>query len=182
MARGLWLSYALCLGACASTPPPAEVDRALPSPIDRSAAVECAPFARALSGVQLTGAAADWWSQSRDRYTRSDRPAVGGVLVFRRSARLADGHVAVVSRLLSERQILVTQANWVRGRVIADMPVIDVSPANDWTLVRVWWPPAGQMGATAYPTHGFILPDRPLSRDELAANTPTAIEVAMGPP
>ena len=38
-------------------------------------AVECAPFARALSGIHLSGAAADWWSQADGRYARGATPA-----------------------------------------------------------------------------------------------------------
>jgi hypothetical protein len=36
--------------------------------------------------------------------------------------------------------------------------VLDVSPGNDWSAVRVWWPPSGGWGMTVYPTYGFILP------------------------
>lgn len=144
--------------------------------------LECVPFARALSGVQLRGAAADWWRQAEGRYTRTNTPAVGSVLVFRRSARLAHGHVGVVSHVVSDREILVTQANWVRHRVISDMPVIDVSPDNDWRLVRVWWPPSRQMGITKYPTYGFILPDDAASRDQLVADMPGAIQRATDTP
>jgi surface antigen len=79
--------------------------------------LECAPFARALSGVDLRGPAADWWQNAAGRYARSSRPAVGAVLAFRRTSRLRDGHAAVVSRVMSERTILVTQANWVPHRV-----------------------------------------------------------------
>ena len=68
----------------------------------------------------------------------------------------------------AHREILVTQANWVRNRVTEDQPVVDVSPRNDWSMVRVWWPPSGQMGVADYPAHGFLLATRPKSRDELA--------------
>src|ERR1700712_2091877 len=74
-----------------------------------TAAVECAPFARALTGVSLSGAAADWWRQAEGRYPRTQQPEIGSVLVFQRSGRLPSGHVAVVSRVLSRRQIMVTQ-------------------------------------------------------------------------
>jgi surface antigen len=142
--------------------------------------VECAPFARALTGIALSGDAADWWPQAAGRYERSRQPEVGSVLVFRRSARLPSGHVSVVSRVLSPRQVLVTQANWVHHRVTEDQPVVDVSPVGDWTLVRVWWPPAGQMGTGEYPAFGFIRPKRPISRERLVAGTPAAVRVAEG--
>ena len=57
---------------------------------------ECAPFARALSGVRLTGEAADWWWEADGRYARQHRPEEGSIFVLRRSDRLPDGHVAVV--------------------------------------------------------------------------------------
>src|SRR5512132_107018 len=94
--------------------------------------LKCAPFARERSGVQLYGAAADWWQKADGRYIRTRAPVAGSVLVFRRSSRLSNGHVAVVTRVLSERQILVTHANWVHHRVSKDMPVTDVSPNNNW--------------------------------------------------
>ncbi len=143
-----------------------------------SVSVECAPFARALSGVRLWGEAADWWWQADGRYARDDVPSVGSVLVFRRSGRLPSGHVAVVSRILGRRQILVTQANWVHHRVSEDQPVIDISSANDWSQVRVWWPPSGQMGVSDYPVYGFIRSDRPTTHDQLIAATPRAIRLA----
>jgi len=149
--------------------PPAEPGAAPGRYVGGPVALECAPFARALTGIELRGAAADWWQQAAGRYDRSSRPAVGAVLAFRRTSRLADGHAAVVTHVIDARTILVSQANWVANRVTEDMPVMDVSAANDWSAVRVWWPPAGQMGTRPYPTWGFILPDRPLTREALAA-------------
>jgi CHAP domain len=143
-----------------------------------SASVECAPFARALTGLSLSGAAADWWRQADGRYLRSQTPAVGSVLVLRRSGRLPSGHVAVVSQVVSRGRIMVTQANWVHHRVTEDQPVIDVSERGDWTAVRVWWPPTGQMGTSDYPAFGFIRPDHPMGHDRLIAGTPAAIRVA----
>ena len=100
------------------------------------------------------------------------------MLVLRRSGRLPSGHVAVVSQVMGRRQILVTQANWVHHRVSEDQPVIDVSAANDWSMVRVWWPPTGEMGVTDYPAYGFIRADRPATHDQLIAATPRAIRLA----
>jgi hypothetical protein len=144
----------------------------------RPASVECAPFARALTGVVLSGAAADWWQQAAGRLTRTLQPEVGSILVFRRSRRLPDGHVAVVSQVLSRRQIKVTQANWVHHRVTEDQPIVDVSGRGDWSEVRVWWPAAGELGVTDYATFGFVRPDHPIGRDRLVAATPGAIRTA----
>ena len=146
----------------------------------RAASVECAPFARALTGISLSGEAADWWRQADGRYARSQQPDIGGVLIFRRSARLPSGHVAVVSQVLSRRQIMLTQANWVHHRITQDQPAIDVSEAGDWSSVRVWWPPAGQMGLGDYPAFGFIRPDRPAGHDRLIAAISSAVRIAEG--
>ncbi|HEY3846159.1 MAG TPA: CHAP domain-containing protein, partial [Acetobacteraceae bacterium] len=140
--------------------------------VGASASVECAPFARALTGVSLSGDAADWWRQAAGRYVRSRRPDVGSVLVLRRSGRLPSGHVAVVSGVVSRREIVVTQANWVHHRITEDQPVLDVSANGDWSLVRVWWPPSEQMGSGVYPAFGFIRPDHPEGHDRLIAGTP----------
>ena len=145
-----------------------------------SVALECAPFARALSGVALTGPADGWWDVASGRFRRSSRPEPGSVLVFRRSGRLASGHVAVVSEVLARREILVIQANWVHHRVTLDQAVIDVSPGNDWSVVRVFWPPSNAMGTGEYPAYGFIHASRPASHDQLAAATPRAVSVALG--
>ncbi|HVZ07240.1 CHAP domain-containing protein [Rhodopila sp.] len=165
----------LVLAACGSTRPSPESG----SYVGGSVAIECAPFARALTGVNLTGDAADWWPQAAGRYQRSANPDVGSLLVFRRSSRLPSGHVAVVSQVLSARQIRVSQANWVHHRVTRDQSIVDVSPAGDWTQVRVFWPPTGQLGTTVYPTFGFIHPDRPPSSGAIAQRTPEAIRTAQ---
>lgn len=173
MRRFLPLLPLLLLAACGSAGGSARLGGGISAPI------ECAPFARALSGVQLRGAAADWWWQADGRYRRSYTPEVGSVLVLQRTGRLPSGHVAVVTQVVSSRQILVTQANWVHHRVTEDQPVIDVSPDNDWRTVRVWWPPSGQMGVTDYPAHGFIRAARPASHEGIAQATPGAIRAAM---
>lgn len=134
-----------------------------------SSSLECAPFARQVSGIQLYGDAASWWDQADGRYERGSDPVEGGVLVFRRSGRLPFGHVSVVARRVSDREIRVTQANWVHRRVTRDEPVRDVSPNNDWSRVKVWWAPSNTLGSTEYPTYGFIAPGpRRPGRDEVA--------------
>ena len=123
----------------------------------RATPMTCVPYARAVTGLPLSGDAWLWWDQARGRYVETNLPAPDAVLVFQRTERLPSGHLAVVSTILSDRRVLVTQANWLPYRITSDQPVLDVSPANDWTAVRVWWPPAHGWGMTVYPTDGFIL-------------------------
>ncbi len=145
------LLAALLLSACGSGP------RVFPA-AGASTSLECAPFARQVSGIQLYGEAYSWWDQAAGRYARGTEPVPGGILVFRRGGRLGSGHVSVVGRVVSAREITVTQANWVHRRITRDEPVLDVSARNDWSAVRVWWAPTGALGRTVYPTYGFIAP------------------------
>ena len=124
--------------------------------------VSCVPYARARSGIQISGDAWQWWDAAAGRYDRDRAPRPGSVLVIARTARMPSGHVAVVSRVLSAREVLVDHANWAsgaaRGRIHTDQRVVDVSPRNDWSLVRVWYPRTNELGTTAFPARGFIHP------------------------
>jgi surface antigen len=176
MSRFPVLALLLLLAACGSSS--SGPDR-VGGYVGGSVPLECAPFARALSGVKLYGPAGDWWWKAQGKYARAYAPEVGSVLVFAKTARLRDGHAAVVSKVISGRQILVTQANWVHHRVTEDQPVVDISRAGDWSEVRVWWPPSGQMGVTEYKAMGFIASSRSASHEMLAARTPGAIQIAL---
>jgi surface antigen len=122
---------------------------------------QCATFARMFSGIQIFGDAWTWWNQASGKYATGEAPQAGSVLVFKRSGVMHDGHVAVVSRVLTERVIQVTHANWSvidggRGKVEKDVTVVDVSAKGDWSQVKVWYDPIRDLGNTAYPTYGFI--------------------------
>ena len=84
----------------------------------------------------------------------------------------ADGrsHLAVVSALVSGREIRVDHANWLNdGNIYTDDPVVDVSANNDWTEVRVWNAQARAWGKKIYLVEGFIGPDPPAPSDRIAA-------------
>jgi surface antigen len=165
------LLLAVALSACGG-PTPRDVGQHVP--------LDCVPFARALSGIDLHGDAADWWWRADGRYARGGAPAVGSVMVFAPAFGLPRGHVSVVSQVISRREILVTQANWVHHRVTADQLVVDVSPYADWSLVRVWWPPSGALGNTAYPVLGFIYSGYSMSHERIVQSVPAAVRVALG--
>lgn len=125
---------------------------------------QCVPFARAASGIAIYGDAWTWWEQAAGRYRRGSTPRVGAVIVFERSAQLRLGHVAVVSRVVEARTVMLTHANWsrqngVRGHAEQDVTLHDVSPGNDWSRVRVWYRDTGGLGGTVYPVAGFIYGD-----------------------
>ena len=114
------------------------------------------PFARNVSGIQIRGNAETWWDQAKGLYPRGDEPVVGAVMAFSGTSSLPMGHIAVVSDVVSPREIKVDHANWKRNQVSLKMAVIDVSDSNDWSAVRVESQP-GAFGST-YPVNGFIYP------------------------
>jgi hypothetical protein len=119
--------------------------------------VYCVEFARLASGIALFGDARTWWDQAHTQYAQIANPAPGAVMVFAGRKNMRAGHVAVVKRLVSAREVLVDHANWGRdGRIYLNAPVIDVSPNNDWSQVKVWNTRANAMGTTAYSLRGFI--------------------------
>jgi surface antigen len=115
----------------------------------------CVAYAREVTGIHLDGNASSWWLHAQGHYERGNQPSVGAVLVFKPYGGMHVGHVAVVSRIVGPREILVDQANWVRGRVTKSMSVVDASPLNDWTSVKVQY--AGTHGREN-PAYGFIYP------------------------
>lgn len=132
------------------------------TPARAATALQCVPYARIVSGVNIRGDALTWWDQAAYRYQRGRAPRLGAVLAFRPSGPMTLGHVAVVSKLLDERRLLIRHANWsVPGAIEEDVPVIDVSEEGDWSEVRVWHSPTQKMGARTNPTFGFIYPDKP---------------------
>jgi surface antigen len=124
--------------------------------------LQCVPFARAASGIELKGNAVNWWDAAAGVYQRGSRPQVGAVLDFRANSRMRLGHVAVVRKVINSREIEVDQANWAwsgKGNVSYGVPVIDVSPRNDWSAVRVALGHGDTFGSV-YSTFGFIY-DKP---------------------
>ncbi len=137
---------------------------------------ECVPFARAASGIQIWGDAWTWWSQAASKYQRGQTPEVGAVVAFAKSEALQLGHVAVVSRVIEPRTIMVTHANWSRiggkrGQVEQDVTLFDVSPDGDWTQVKVWYRDNSGLGGRTYPVHGFIY-GRPVGGAKVARARP----------
>ncbi len=124
--------------------------------------LQCVPYARMVSGIALRGDAHTWWKSAEGKFGRGHEPLPGAVMVVKGSSKTPLGHVAVVTKILNEREILVDHANWLNNEQIhLATPVIDVSPANDWSAIRVWYTPGAQYGAGVYPVAGFIYPDSP---------------------
>jgi len=119
--------------------------------------LQCVPFARDTSGIRLYGDAHTWWNQAQGKYARGRVPKVGAVMAIRPYGNSTLGHVATVSRVVDDRTILISHANWSnRGQIERDVTAIDVSPRNDWSQVRVWFAPIRNLGQTHWPVAGFI--------------------------
>lgn len=152
------------ISACAESPTYAKINPERQSMALREVAqkqadgqrVWCVPYARNLSGINIRGNAKNWWSNAHKIYARGTEPDVGAVMSFRATGGMPLGHVAVVSDIVTDREIIVNHANWHRNKVSLKMGVKDVSKHNDWTLVRVESRP-GQYGKF-YPVNGFIYP------------------------
>jgi len=171
-------AFALVLEGCAGGP---DLDP-MPSQVGRSAMVEsgqmpmeCVPYARLHSSVKLYGDAYTWWDKAADRFARGSSPQEGAVMVLNGYAGPNRSHVAVVRKIISSREIRVDHANWLDdGAIYIDDPVVDVSTANDWSMVRVWNIRTGGWGGRVYPVQGFIGADT--GRKDLVAMSSPAGE------
>jgi|GEM_PF-328088 len=141
--------------------------------------LQCVPYARQVSGIQLRGDAHTWWTQAAGRYERGFTPRVGAVMAFKAHGPMVLGHVAAVSRIVDSRRVLLRHANWSplggeRGQIEDNVLAMDVSPGNDWSEVRVWYGPLGGLGTTHWPIAGFIYnnatPTAPISAPSAMAN------------
>jgi surface antigen len=123
--------------------------------------LQCVPYARQLTGIEIYGDAHTWWGQAQGRYRRGHVPVKGSVMAFRPHGNSRLGHVAAVSQIVDSRTILLSHANWsVPGEVERNVRAVDVSAQNDWSEVRVWHGPSGTLGTTHWPVAGFIYGDK----------------------
>lgn len=139
-----------------AAPPPA-LARETPRVEYQKRKIFCVEYARLRSGLAVFGDAKYWWSRAKNLYARMAHPVEEAVMVFSGSKRLKRGHVAVVTKVVSAREIIVDQANWMnKGEIGLATPVLDVSKNNDWSKVRVWHIPSNQFGTRVYAVSGFI--------------------------
>lgn len=148
--------------------------------------LQCVPYARERTGVQIYGDALTWWDKAAGRYKRGNRPKKGAVMAFTPYRNMQLGHVAAVAKVIDSRTVLLDHANWSpingrRGQIERGVKAVDVSPANDWSEVRVWYDPIQGLGRTEWPVAGFIYPDRDTSGNADFAPR-TTIAAAMPAP
>jgi hypothetical protein len=83
--------------------------------------------------------------------------------------------------VIDDRTVLLRHANWSpingrRGQLEDNVRAVDVSPAGDWSEVRVWFAPLGGLGTTHWPVNGFIYNQKPRPNERL-----TVLSSAGGP-
>jgi hypothetical protein len=154
-------------------------------PVAVTSGLSCVPFARMATGMNISGDARLWWYNAAGSYARGQQPERGSVLAFAASGGMSRGHVAVVSRVVNPRTILIDHANWAgpgirRGTVMRGVTVVDVSDRNDWTAVRVQTGWDSDTFGRTYATYGFIYNRAPDGRT-LMVNAPRMEEVAQAP-
>ena len=145
-----------------------------------SRVIQCVAFARADSDITLPGNAVNWWRNADGVYARGTSPEAGSVLNFRANRRMRLGHVAVVNRILDSRTIQIDQSHWHANGISRDVTVIDVSPSNDWSAVRVAVGRGGAFGSI-YPTFGFIYPRPDASGRIITARSDAALPATSNP-
>lgn len=143
---GRWIAVAAAFAAVTGAPA-----------AEAKGVLQCVPYARSVSGIAIHGDAHLWWGQAAGTYQRGQQPEVGAVLAFRSSAAMPLGHVAVVGRIVDGRHVMLNHANWSRpGMIERSALAEDVSPAGDWSQVRVWFASSHALGQRVNPTYGFI--------------------------
>lgn len=123
--------------------------------------ISCVPYARQATGMAISGNGGQWWYNAAGLYARSNRPEVGSIMAFPGYGGMRAGHVAVVERVVSSREVLIHHANWGgpgirRGSIMRGVSVVDASPNNDWTQVRVQVGHSNENYGRTYPVYGFI--------------------------
>lgn len=121
-------------------------------------AIECVPYARSRSGIQIFGNADTWWSQAK---TKGSKPYVGSVMSMPKqgaTALASYGHVAFVASVISSTEIIVDHANWdaPQGSIFTGVKVRDIS--GNWTRIQIENTPGSGYGSTTYIIDGFVYP------------------------
>lgn len=158
----------LLLSACVTTQPKKDKTYITKNEANEAAfyriddPIQCVPYAREQSGLQIYGDAHTWWHQAKGKYERSQTPKVGAVMVLSKTTKLKYGHLAVVTKILGPHEIEVTHSNWGNTRerrcvIYNNMRVQDISRTKDWSVARFWNYEIDAFGLP-YAVSGFIYP------------------------
>jgi surface antigen len=97
-------------------------------------------------------------------------------MAFRPYGKMQLGHVAAVNQVIDSRTVLLNHSNWSpingrAGQVEENVEAKDVSPANDWSEVQVWYDPIHKLGGTRWPVTGFIYNKKAANSNSKAGNS-----------
>ena len=150
----------------------------------RAAGISCVPFARNDSGIEVAGNAWQWWDNAAGVYARGSVPEARQRPRLPRqrphAPRPCRGRQPRGQCPRRSRSTTPTGgARGMHGGVARNMPVVDVSEANDWSAVRVGLGESGEFGSV-YPTYGFIY-DRPDTGQMVAAQRRPAPQPDLNP-
>ena len=144
----------------------------------------CVEYARLRSGIEIFGDAKTWWERAGAQYAKNTEPQPGAVMVFNSTRKMTKGHVAVVTRVVSSREIRVDHANWHRdGNIYLNAPVIDTSaPPTIGRKCACGIPEADNWAASPIPSRDFSPPHRvaAIARRFFRYNRPVASSRAAG--
>ena len=73
----------------------------LPRIVSPEKPLQCVPYARSESGIEIRGNANRWWQLAAGKYQRSRRPEEGSVFVLKGYQTARRGHVAVVKQIVN---------------------------------------------------------------------------------
>jgi GTP-binding protein len=122
------LALAACALGCPATALADDVDGYDAATELQQPYLQCVPYAREVSGIQIYGDAWTWWDQAEGHYARGHTPRVGAVMAFQPYGSMTLGHVAAVSRVIDSRASLTPRdeeiARWLR---VQDVPVVLVA-------------------------------------------------------
>lgn len=137
-----------------------QAPRAQPAIYTPAERLECVPYARTEANIEIYGDAWTWWDSAHGRYARGSQPRSGSIIALEVKPGKR-GHLAVVREVAGARTVIADHANWLNeGRIHLNTPIVDVSPDNDWSAVRVWYTPGNHLGGTVYRVQGFIYPEQ----------------------
>ena len=105
--RHITLMFAMLAATAAPVSGQSQGDAVLAASANISAiqliALQCVPYARTVSGIQIYGDAHTWWGQAAGKYARGGRPKIGAVMAFKPYGRMELGHVAAVSQIIKQQ-------------------------------------------------------------------------------
>lgn len=125
---------------------------------------QCVDYAKenGWSDFSGLGFAYKWWFAATEKtssyyvpgYPVGNIPQIGAVLVLKPWSGNTAGHVAIVTKIVDDDEILVNHANWRNDEVIRIGDKVKDASGGKWKKILVQY--GADYGSTTYDTNGFI--------------------------